>query len=82
MQDSVVLYSFTIGFYLGGKLFLNNRYFNTLSALIVGFVIYFISGYILTRFSINIFSGFMIFLVAMFITILFSEELLIISIQR
>ncbi|QWU98567.1 MFS transporter [Francisella salimarina] len=62
---------FTIGFYLGGKLFLNNRYFNTLSALFVGFVIYFISGYILTKFSINIFSGFMIFLVAMFITILF-----------
>ena len=65
---------FTIGFFLGSKLFLDNRFKNTFGALIVGFIIYFISGYILTKFSIKIFSGFIIFLVAMLATIFFQKS--------
>ncbi|APC96362.1 MFS transporter [Francisella frigiditurris] len=62
---------FTMGFYLGGKLFINQRFLNTISALVVGFVVYFISGYGITSLHLNLLSGFIIFLFSMIVSIFF-----------
>lgn len=66
---------FTIGFYLGGKIFVNQRFLNTISALIVALVIYFITGYFVTLLDLNLLSGFVIFILAMIISIIFFSRI-------
>ena len=62
---------FTIGFYLGGKICANQRFLNTISALVVALIIYFISGYFVTLLNLNLISSFIIFLLLMIMSIIF-----------
>ncbi|MEY8714717.1 hypothetical protein AB9G26_05465 [Francisella philomiragia] len=62
---------FTIGFYFGSKLFSNQRFINTISALGIGFVAYFTSAYIFTKFNITLSLGLIIFIITMILTIIF-----------
>ncbi|MEY8673585.1 MFS transporter [Francisella philomiragia] len=62
---------FTIGFYFGSKLFSNQRFINTISALGIGFIAYFTSAYIFTKFNITLSLGLIIFIITMILTIIF-----------
>ncbi|WP_234384273.1 hypothetical protein [Francisella noatunensis] len=62
---------FTIGFYFGSKLFSNQRLINTISALGIGFIAYFTSAYIFTKFNITLSLGLIIFIITMILTIIF-----------
>ncbi|WP_245806418.1 MFS transporter [Francisella halioticida] len=62
---------FTMGFYLGSKLFTNQRYLNTVSAIVIGFIIYLISGYGVTLLHLNLLSGFIVFILSMIVCVLF-----------
>lgn len=65
---------FTIGFYLGGKLYANRRFLNTISATIVALIIYFISGYFVTLLNLNVLLGFVIFILSMIVSIIFFSQ--------
>ncbi|API86828.1 MFS transporter [Francisella uliginis] len=62
---------YTIGFYLGSKLFTEQRYLNTISAVVLGAIVYFISGYFITLLHLNLLSGFIIFIISMIVCIFF-----------
>ena len=62
---------FTMGFYLGGKLFKNKRVLNTLSAFSIGAIVFLVSGYFITLFHFTLLTSLIFFLITMTISILF-----------
>ncbi len=63
--------AFGIGFYLGGKLFLQNNTLHTATSMFFGILAFFISGFLISLAKINLTIGISIFLVGMILSLLF-----------
>lgn len=63
--------AFGVGFYLGGKLFQQNKFLHAASSTCCGISVFFVSGFMISLVNINLPTGIGIFLVGMLLSLLF-----------
>jgi hypothetical protein len=66
---------FTIGFYIGGKYFLNHPILHVISALFIGLLCFFFTSATISLFKINLITSLIIFTLGAIMTVLFFNSL-------